>query len=804
MKVFSDPAWLYAGLFATVAVATFLWWSEIRKTRRLQRFAAEKLVAGLAATRSRGKTATSCTLLVFAVFLLFAALARPQWGIHQRKTVPSGIDILIALDVSQSMLARDVRPNRIERVKLGISNLLDEVKGDRLGLIAFAGTSFLQCPLTLDHSAFRRTLREMDVGVIKMQGTDLANPIEEAGRSFSKGDNDRFLIMISDGEDLEQRGLNKAKEAAKEGIRIYTIGIGSKKGSRIPLESIEEQAQDFLKDPSGKVVITTMDDSNLRAIAEATGGKYYPVGPTGEGLAKVVEELQAIGQRKRHAMLTEVLPIERYQPFLLIVVILLLCEFLLGNRIRAHAPGSALVLFLLLFLSGCLRNDNVKRAEEAHENKDYDQAAAFYEAELNATLAKDVQVEPRLYLNTGLAHLQAGNLARAETLLEQALDKTMGEPTIQSTILNALGNLRYAEANLALDAQNVVSARTAWEKALRNYDAAATIDGNPKAIKNREELAQQLEKRIQALLSRISGIVWRDVDGNGRPQGKEPYLPAIIYWDKDKDGEHNASSEPFAETDAKGHYAIEWISSSYPVSFRLGCVLSESNSTAGKTLVPILPTPPPPLNPDNVRTQYVKLPEARNQQVNFAYRAAPVLKGFVWNDRDQDGERDQNETGFAGATLFLDFNGNHTFDNNETSFKPSDSGAFTQIVPPGRHVLGIEVEGEAAIVTFPKEAPKAHLAFVDFETASEHLDFGAHDPNQQNQNQSDPQDNNETSPPNPEEGQKQDATAQNQQPPIPQEVNALYERLLQEVEAAAQPLDFEGNVIETSRKGRDY
>ena len=186
------------------------------------------------------------------------------------------------------------------------------------------------------------------------------------------------------------------------------------------------------------------------------------------------------------------------------------------------------------------------------------------------------------------------NLTQAKTFLEKALDEALDQPDLQSTILNALGNLHYAEANLALDAQDVISARKAWEEALENYNAAMSLNGNPKAEQNRENLRQQLEERIKALISRISGIVWRDIDGNGRPQGNEPRLVAKVYWDKNGDGDHNATSEPFVETDPSGRYNIEWISGSYPVSFQLGCVLSENNATAGVTLVPILPPPPPP------------------------------------------------------------------------------------------------------------------------------------------------------------------------------------------------------------------
>ena len=813
MKFFADPTWMFVGLLASAAVGGLLWWSERRKTRRLQRFAAEKLLGGLADSYSRNKSITRNVLVLLTVLLFFFALARPQWGTRQRQAVPSGIDVLLALDVSRSMLARDVRPNRIERVKLGISNLLDKVKGDRLGLIAFAGTSFLQCPLTLDHSAFRRTLGEMEVGVVKRQGTDLAQPITEAVRSFSEDDSDRFLILISDGEDLEREGLRKAKEVAKEGVRIYTIGIGSKEGASIPTDPIDKRARNFLKDPEGNLVVTKMDESSLQHIAKATGGKYFPLGPTGEGLAKVFEELQAIGHRKRHALLTQALPIERYQPFLVLALTLLAVEFLVGNRRRIRSLGPSLALFLLLFLPGCLRKDNVKRAEEAHEKKDFAKAANFYETEINATKEEDKGVDPRLQLNAGLAHLAAGNLAAAENFLENALDKTVDEPSLQSTILNALGNLHYAEANQALDARDVTTARKAWEKALKNYDSAVAIDGNPKAVTNREELALQLEERIKSLLSRVWGMVWRDVDGNGRPQGKEPRLPAKIYWDKNGDGEHNASKEPFVETDEQGRYAIEWISNSYPTSFQLGCVLSESNATSEVHLLPILPPPPPPMNPANVKTQLVELRKAGNHQVHFPYRAAPMLKGFVWNDADRDGERDDNETGYAEAKLFLDLDGNLALDQNETTFQPSDSGAFSQVVPPGQHVLCIQVESEEGNMTqtFPPEEQKGHLAFVDFETAAEHLDFGVHVPNdqnqesQQNQPESDPQDEQGEPKPQDQEGDPdQTASPQNQEQEIPKEVNALYERLLQEIEASSEPLDLEGKVIKTARRGRDY
>ena len=809
MNLFAHPEWLLYGLIAITAVGLFLWWSKMQKVRRLKKFAAAKLLSNLTESHSKPKAIARNIIYVVAILLLFAALANPQWGKSQRKWTPTGIDVLLALDVSQSMLARDVRPNRIERVKLGISNLLEKVKGDRLGLIAFAGTSFLQCPLTLDHSAFLRTLREMEVGIIKNKGTDLSRPIIEAARSFSEDDSDRFLILISDGEDLEGEGLKKAKESAKEGVRIYTIGIGSKEGARIPLDPIPQKARNFLKNPEGKAVVTKLDDTSLRAIAESTGGKYFQLGPTGEGLGKVFDELQAIGHRKHHAIVSQELPIERYQPFVALAMLILAIEFLFGNRRRIQAIAPSLALMMLIFLTGCFRRDNIKRAEEAHKNKEFEKAATYYEAEINATKSENRKVDPRLQLNAGLAHLDAGNLKKAEVFLEKALDATIDAPSLQSKILNALGNLQYKRANKALDRTNVKSAREAWEKALRHYEAAMSIDDNPKAHVNRDELARQIENRIKSMLSLISGIAWRDIDGDGRPQEKEPRLPGKIYWDKNNDGEHNASSEPFVETDEQGRYAIEWISATYPTTFQLGCVPRESNGTKDVTLLPLLAPPPPPLNPNNVKTQFVELTKAGNRQVHFPYRAAPMLQGFVWNDADRDGNRDDNETGFSGANLFLDLDGNLALDENETSFKPSESGLFSQIVPPGQYVLCIQIESEDANVTFPISNEKAHLAAVDFETVAKHLDFGVSAPqegqgdSQDNQNSgSDPKDSNsEQNTQDSNDGENETSSSPQE---IPQEVNALYERLLQEIEANSEPLDIEGKVIETPMRGRDY
>ncbi len=230
MNFFAEQNILFIGLFSLIGLVVIFYWSQKIKRKRLYLLTSHQLLPKLTPNWSLKQQILKFSLLGTGIFFLFLGLARPQWGSEKRKSQPSGIDILIALDVSKSMLARDVRPNRLERVKLSINNLLDRVEGDRLGLIAFSGSAFLQCPLTLDHQAFSKTLNDLEVGIIKRPGTDLSRPIEEAIHSFSKDDTDRFLILLSDGEDLEGKGLKQAKEAAKEGVRIYTIGIGAKGG----------------------------------------------------------------------------------------------------------------------------------------------------------------------------------------------------------------------------------------------------------------------------------------------------------------------------------------------------------------------------------------------------------------------------------------------------------------------------------------------------------------------------------------------------------------------------------------------
>jgi len=808
MTLFSSHIFLIAGLISILFLCCIFFWSEKLKQNKILKLTSTKLLPRLAPNYSKKRSLLKFGIFLFASLLLTLSLARPQWGSTIRTANPTGIDLIIALDVSKSMLARDVKPNRLERVKLSITNLIGNLKGDRVGLIAFAGNAFLQCPLTLDHQAFLNTLKHVEIGTIKSPGTNLAMPIEEAFRSFSQDDRDKFLILISDGEDLEGGGLKRAKEAKADGVKIFTIGIGSEEGVRIPMDPIGSTPRNFLLDPQGKTIITQMDESSLRSIAVETNGEYNRLGSTGQGLAHVFQKLKSIGEQKMREQYSSEIPTERFQPFLLLAIIFLLFEKLTPTAKATIKKSASLCLAVALcILGGCLKQDNIRRAEESASKGEWSIAAKFYEAELNASVDTEPKIMAKLLLNAGLAHSKSGNFISAKERLQEAIDQSIDSPDLQSKGLNELGNLFYKQTNEWLDQQNVAEARKTWVKAIDYYESAFQLDGNLKASSNLASLKKQIEERINSLVCVIRGVIWRDVNGDGSPQENEAKLPGMVFWDKDNNGEHNRSTEPFLETDPKGQFAFEWISGNYPVSISIDSELKESNGTSLNFLVPLFPAPPPPMNISNVKNLNTSISAPGITTVLLPYRSAPVIRGEIWGDVDGNAQRGLDETGFSQTKLFLDQDGNFQLDENETSFSPDSNGSFAFPAPPGQYSLCILPNNPDANVTFPIEEKKAYLTWVDYESPSNPLVFGIQDNSSEDQQQ--PSENNQSQPSQPQEGSDETEPSkentEQRESTTAEQVNALYERLLQEMESKSQNLDGKPkNLIGTSTSGRDY
>jgi len=310
----------------------FLVWSFRYRRKLLLRLGDEELIQRLTESVSRKRQVWKAVILVVVFSLVVFALADPQIGTHLEEVKRKGVDIFIALDVSKSMLAEDVKPNRLEKAKHEISGFIDLLQGDRVGLIAFAGLAFVQSPLTLDYSAAKLFLNEMDTDLIPQPGTAIAEAIKTATRSFvTKELKHKVLILITDGEDHEGKPIEAAKEAAKQGVIIYTIGIGSAKGAPIPEYDRYGNRVGFKKDKNGQVVITKLDILTLEKIAFETGGKFY-ISSTGESeLDKIYAEISKM-EKKELASRQFTQFEDRFQIFLFLALIGLLGESLLSER----------------------------------------------------------------------------------------------------------------------------------------------------------------------------------------------------------------------------------------------------------------------------------------------------------------------------------------------------------------------------------------------------------------------------------------------------------------------------------------
>lgn len=264
-------------------------------------------------------------------FLLFS-LARPQLGTKLTLMKREGVDIVIALDCSFSMLAEDFKPNRLEKAKQEVKGLIARMQGDRVGLVAFAGVAFVQCPLTIDYSAAQMFLEIMDINLIPQPGTAIGDAIRTSIKAFNQKERKyKVLILLTDGEDHDSDPLKAAEEAAQEGIRIYAIGIGSTQGEPIPLRNEREDVTGYKKDEEGSVVVSKLDEITLQKIALTTGGKYYHATSGEMELDKIYDDISKMEKKELEGKLT-VQYEDRYQYFLFISVLLLVAEFLLSER----------------------------------------------------------------------------------------------------------------------------------------------------------------------------------------------------------------------------------------------------------------------------------------------------------------------------------------------------------------------------------------------------------------------------------------------------------------------------------------
>jgi len=437
-------------LFFLPALWVLCKWAEKKKQKAKARFGNLELVSKLEESHSAQKYNLKKYLLMLSVFFLILALARPQWGTRLVTVTREGIDIVIAIDVSASMSATDIKPNRISKAKQEVNGLLDKLKGDRVGIVVFAGSAFIFCPLTLDYKAAQMFLDNVEIGVIPKPGTALGDAIRTSILGFNqKEKKHKVLILLTDGEDHQSEPLQAAEEAAQAGIKIYSIGIGTEAGEPIPIQDEKGFVAGFKKDEAGNVVLSRLDQTTLQKIALNSGGKYYQA-TTGEmELDKIYNEVSGMEKKELQGNLI-IQYEERYQFFLLFGLLFMIAEFFISDRKKvvqkipmateSLAKVGAITLIFLFSLGSLAWGDSYSslnnKGNQMYKKGDFKKALEFYN---QAGIEKPDSPEIRYNLGNSL-HQQKqweGALQNYQKALQSTADMN------QAQIYYNLGNTFY-------------------------------------------------------------------------------------------------------------------------------------------------------------------------------------------------------------------------------------------------------------------------------------------------------------------------------------------------------------------------
>jgi Ca-activated chloride channel family protein len=333
---FYHSEWLY-GLWSIPLVILFFWWTGKKKNKMTHLFAREPMYKMLSRSHSVGKEKIKKGAVLVVLGLLFIALAQPQWGEEKKEVKRRGIEAIFLVDTSLSMLAEDIAPSRIQKSRLLMKSFLRILKGDRVGIVTFAGSGFIQSPLTLDYDAFLLFANSIQVGYIPDAGTSLGQAIRMAAKAFEKSkQKTKVAILLTDGEDLEGEVDSALKMAQEAKVRIYTIGIGTKEGAPIPLRSENKKISGYKKDRAGDVVITKLNEDLLTKIANETGGLYVAATPGEKEVDWIYKHLQNLDKDE----LKQRLIVERenhFQLFLGLALMVMILEMLMNEATKEKA-----------------------------------------------------------------------------------------------------------------------------------------------------------------------------------------------------------------------------------------------------------------------------------------------------------------------------------------------------------------------------------------------------------------------------------------------------------------------------------
>lgn len=479
--------WAAAAFLLAAALAVF---GLRKRDALLARFAAPRLLEGLTRRAGPARSAVKAGCVLLGILAAGLALTRPQYGVELIERRARGLDIVFALDVSRSMLADDLRPDRLQRAKFAVLDLLQRLEGDRAGLVAFAGQAFLQCPPTLDTDAFRESLQAAGPGALTRGGSDLGAALREAAEAFPAENNVKVAILLTDGEDLAGGALEAAREAAEAGITVHTIGVGTPAGTYLRVSGAGGRG-DYIRDADGQPVLSRLEEESLRRVAALTGGRYSRLGD-GSLEALYNSVLASLPRSERGAEIREV-PVERFQWLIGAALVFLVLEMLIQRRSAAVRAALAVAIACLLLPPAPLNG------QAPMEPPPETPLTARVEDGGGETEERD----PRRIYNHGVEQLQAGEFEAARDTLARAV-RASDDLDLQRDALYNLGLTedRLAEAALATDP---VAALEHLQMSEKNFAAAAEIDPADKAAaaataqiaRRRETVEQWLEQQEQ-------------------------------------------------------------------------------------------------------------------------------------------------------------------------------------------------------------------------------------------------------------------------------------------------------------------
>jgi Ca-activated chloride channel family protein len=486
---FGAPQWFEGFLLLPLLAGLFLK-NEMLREDLLKKLVSARLLPDLAASMSAPRRRWKFALTLLGLACVIAALTQPRVGYEVIVNHRQGLDLMLAVDTSRSMLSTDVQPDRLSRAKFAAQDLIDSLTGDRVGLIAFAGTSFVEAPLTVDYSAVENSLTALDTETIPRGGTNIASAIREAADAFGSGESThRALVLFTDGEELEDDAVKAAKEVNGK-FRIFTVGVGTPAGSLIPLPS-SDGGTEFLKDDQGEYVKSHLDEEKLKEIANATGGFYVHL-DNGPATAKAIID-QGLRKMQEHEFETrETVPIERYEWPLAAGILLLLAAMLISERRRvarpprvpvrrrseAQAMAAAVALLTLLPVCAWSKNEGL----DLYDQKDYKGAYDVFGQQLQRDPGSD-----GLEFDRGASAYKEGDYDKAL----QSFGKVLGSANqgLRGQAEYNLGNTLVQRGALQEGKDEKIKE---WTEALKHYDQALKVDPQNADAKYNEDVVRKM------------------------------------------------------------------------------------------------------------------------------------------------------------------------------------------------------------------------------------------------------------------------------------------------------------------------